>query len=528
MPCAIAQPQWQWAQRGFGQGSFDGVYGRGVATDAQGNVYVAGKFSGTATFGDTNSPITSFGDSDAFLAKYSQQGQLQWVNQFGGAGTDAADSVAVDKTGKVYVSGAYGGQSKFDSITLTNVGGFVAKVDPATTNVLWATGAALEWFAIAVDTNSNAYVVGQPLPFQIAGNKAAEPIALAKYNSSGARQWYTNSLGGFNTGGHGNGIAVDSAGNVYITGFFREVIQFGPFSLTNAASANNVCDEIFIAKFNTAGFPQWARRGGGEGNDQGLAIGVDGAENVIVTGYCDNTISLNGGTSMQFDIGGFVFPGAPGGGIGNMFLAKFTSLGDGIWAKKLSGTSRGSGLAVLPSGDFYAAGYFDSSPMDFGGVTLAKDGAVQELFAIKYDGAGNAQTGRRTSSNQNGGFRHGTAIAIGPDGAAYETGDHSGVFPVEFDGTTLGSTSSGISMFVARLAAAVPGGARVKTLALFDGGVIHLDVSGSDGQTFVTEASNTLFTWNPVSTNTLSGGSIQFTDPGATGASSRFYRLRSP
>jgi hypothetical protein len=520
--------QWQWAQRGFGKGSFDSVYGNGVAADGQGNVYVAGKFSGTSTFGDTNSALTSFGDSDAFLAKYNQQGQLLWAKQFGGAGTDEADSVAVDSAGKVYVAGGYGGSSKFDSITLTNVGGFIAKVDPTTTNVLWAKSAALEWFGVAVDTNSNAYVVGQPLPFQIAGTKAAEPIALAKYNSSGVRQWYTNSLGGFNTGGHGKAVAVDRVGNVYITGFFREVIQFGTVSLTNAASANNVYDEIFIAKFNTAGVPQWAKRGGGEGNDQGLGIGVDGAGNAFVTGYCDNTISLNGGTSMKFDIGGFVFPGATGGGLGNMFLAKFDTSGKGIWAKKLPGVSYGAGLDVLATGDFYAAGYFTSSPMDFGGVTLEKDAAVEEIFAVKYNGAGQAQSGRRTSSNQNGGFRHGMAISIGPDGAAYETGNHSGVFPVEFDGTVLGSTSSGVSMFVARLAAAAPGAPSVQAISLVGAGVIKLTVSGVEGQAYIIESSTTLANWSSVSTNLVTGGTIQFNDPSGTGALTRFYRLRLP
>ena len=83
-----AQPAWQWALRGFSSASFDGVYGRGIATDPQGNIYVAGRFSGTATFGDTNSPLTSYGDSDAFLAKYNNQGRLQWARKFGGVGFD--------------------------------------------------------------------------------------------------------------------------------------------------------------------------------------------------------------------------------------------------------------------------------------------------------------------------------------------------------------------------------------------------------------------------------------------------------
>jgi len=525
---AGAQPRWQWAHRGFASGTFDSAYGRGVATDSQGSIYVAGKFSGVATFGDTNSPITSFGDSDAFLAKYTQQGQLQWVKHFGGTGPDVADSVAVDKAGNAYVAGGYYGPAKFDSLTLTNIaGGFVAKVDPATTNVVWVKGAALEWFGIAVDGNSNAYVVGQPLAFQIVGTKAAGPVALAKYDSTGIRQWFTNSLAGFNTAGKGKAIAVDALGNAYITGIFREVIQFGKISLTNSASANNVYDEIFVAKFNTSGIPQWARRGGGEGNDQGLGIGVDGAANVIVSGVCDNTTALNSGTSVDFDIGGFLFPGAPGGGIGNMFLAKFDTSGKGVWAKKIPGVSGGAGVAVAPSGEFYASGFFSTSPLDFGGVTLAKDWSNEEIFAVKYDAAGNAIWGRHTSSAAVG-VRHGMAIAVDADGGVCETGDFAGVFPPDFDGTTLGSTSTGTSMFVARLAAAAPGAPSVQTLSLLGGGALRFAVSGIEGQAYVTEAATTLRIWSPISTNTLSAGTIEVIDPAASGAATRFYRLRLP
>jgi hypothetical protein len=382
-------------------------------------------------------------------------------------------------------------------------------------------------FGIAVDGNSNAYVVGDPLPFQIVATKVVGPIVLAKYDANGLNKWFTNSLSGFNTAGSGAALAVDTTGNVYITGVFHQVIQFGNISLTNAASANNLYDEIVVAKFNTAGIPQWAKRGGGEGNDKGLGIGVDGAGNVIVSGVCDNTTALNSGTSVDFDIGGFLFPGAPGGGIGNMFLAKFDTSGKGVWAKKLPGVSGGAGVAVAPSGEFYVSGSFSTSPLDFGGVTLAKDWSNEEIFAVKYDANGNAIWGRHTSSTQVG-VRHGIAIAFDGNGGVCETGDHQGVFPVDFDGTTLGSTSSGTSMFVARLAAETPGAPSVQTFSLLGGGALRFAVSGSEGQAYVTEAAATLGNWSPISTNTLTAGTIEVTDPAASGAAARFYRLRLP
>lgn len=522
-----AQPAWQWAVRGDSASGF--VYGRGIATDNQGNVYVAGRFSDTATFGDTNSPITSYGDSDAFLAKYNNQGRLQWAIKFGGTGFDEANGVAVDTNGNVYIAGRFGGPATFGSITLTNLAaGFTAKVDPSTTNVLWAKADGLVWFGAAADGIGNCHVVGQPLPLQLAGAKLAGPVALAKYNSSGVRQWYTNSLApNLNTSGSGQAIALDSDGNVLITGIFRRVVEFGSTSLTNAAAANNVYDEIFVAKFSSAGIPQWARRGGGEGNDQGLGIGVDGAGNVIVTGQCDHTTALNGGMSVQFDIGGFGFPAAVGGGLGNMFLAKFSSNGTGVWARKLGGVSYGAALHAASAGDFYVAGYFRTTPLDFGGVTLDKLWTNEELFAMKYDASGNAVWGRRTSSTQVG-TRFGRGITARADGSVYETGEHLGVFPVDFDGTTLGSKSTGASMFVAKLTASLLARPTVQGLTLLGAGVIQMSVSGTPGQFYAIEASGTPGNFSAIATNPLTGGVLQFTDPASSGAAARFYRLRLP
>lgn len=524
--CTAAQPAWQWAVRGFSSGDFDAVYGRGIATDSQGNVYVAGRFSGTATFGNVNAPLTSTGVEDAFLAKYNNQGELQWTLKFGGSGFDEANGVGVDASGNIYVAGRYSGPASIGPFTLTNISaGFTAKIDPSTTNVVWVKEDGLNWFGLAVDGGGNCHVVGQALPLQLAGSKLAGPVALAKYNSSGVRQWYTNSLApNLSTSGSGQAIALDADANVLITGIFRRVVEFGATSLTNAAVANNNYDEIFVAKFSPAGIPQWARRGGGEGNDQGLGIGVDGSGNVIVTGSCDNG---PGGNSAQFDIGGFVFPPNLSGGLGNLFLARFASNGTGVWARKLEGTSHGAGLCAMPAGDVYVAGHFRTTPLDFGGVTLDKLWTNEELFAMKYDASGNAVWGRRTSSTQ-AGTRFGRGIAASADGSVYETGEYSSVNPIIFDGTTLGSKSTGASMFVAKLAAAAPAGPTMGGLTLLGGGVIQMSVSDASAPAYAIEGSGTPGNFSTIATNPVTGGVIQFTDPASIGAAARFYRLRLP
>lgn len=527
-----AQPTWEWARRGSSAGNFDGVHGAGIATDPQGNIYVAGKFAGSAAFSDTTPPVASFGDSDAFLAKYDSQGQLHWVKQFGGSGSDEATAVAVDANGMVFVAGRYLGPGAFGSFTLTNAGsatGFTLKFDPASTNVVWAKDDGLIWWGVAADAQGNAYVVGQHQGFIFVGSKVAGPIALAKYDAAGNRLWYTNTLSpGLFTTGSGRAIAVDPIGDVYVTGIFHHIVEFGPTGLTNAATPNNTYDEVFVARFSSTGIPQWARRGGGEGDDQGLGIGVDANGNALVTGLSDATTRLNGGTSLPFDIGGFNFPADVNhGGLGNLFLARFDANGNGLWAKKLPGSSQGTAVSVSASGDAHVAGKFITTPLDFGGVTLTKPYTSEELFAVKYDAAGTALWGR-CSTSTNVSTRIGRGIVAGDDGLVYETGEYQGSSSTAFDGTILPSKTAAPSMFVAKLAGTGTSRPRVQSLTLLGGGVVALAIPNAEGQTFVVEAAGSITGFLPVVTNAVSGGILQFTDPAWSGAPARFYRLRVP
>lgn len=527
-----AEPVWEWARHGASAGNFDGVYGRGVATDPQGNIYVVGKFAGSATFSDTQPPLASFGDSDAFLAKYDPQGSLHWVQRFGGTSTDEANAVATDVNGMVLVAGRHFGPGVFGSFTLTNTDsatGFTLKFDPATTNVVWAKEDGLVWWGVAVDLAGNTCVVGEHQGVLFAGAKKVGPIALAKYDANGNRQWYTNCLSpSLFTTGSGRAIGVDAQGNVYLTGIFHSVVEFGEVSLTNAVAPNNSYDEIFVARFNSAGVPQWARRGGGEGDDQGLGLGVDADGNVIVTGVCDATTRLNSGASVPCDIGGFAFPADVNhGGLGNLFLVKFDAVGNGVWARKLPGRSLGTSVGVAPSGTFQVAGTFTTTPLDFGGASLAKPYTSEELFVMNYDASGTA-LGGRCSTSTNVSVRIARAVATSADGSIYETGEYQGSSATAFDGTVLPSKTGAPSMYLAKLSAQGAGRPTVQSLTLLGGGVLQMTIPNADGQQFVVEASDTVAGFLPVATNQVAGTALQFTDPAFSVAGARFYRLRLP
>src|SRR3989442_12049361 len=92
-------------------GDLGGGAGRAVAVDANGNVLVTGKFSGTIDFG--TGPLTSAGATDIFLAKYSAAGDPIWSKAFGGALNDSGNGVAVDSGGNVVLIGTASGGAGF-------------------------------------------------------------------------------------------------------------------------------------------------------------------------------------------------------------------------------------------------------------------------------------------------------------------------------------------------------------------------------------------------------------------------------
>ena len=150
-----------WATSAGGAGSDSGA---AVVVDSTGFLCVAGTFNGEATFGRTN--ITSAGQNDAYLAKYSQDGCIIWVRRLGGSYNDSARSVTADAAGNCYVVGSFQGTANFGPFELTANGGtdsFVAKLD-RNGNVLWAKRAggvsAESAEAMAVDSRGDSVVAG--------------------------------------------------------------------------------------------------------------------------------------------------------------------------------------------------------------------------------------------------------------------------------------------------------------------------------------------------------------------------------
>jgi hypothetical protein len=174
---------------------------------------------------------------------------------------------------------------------------------------------------------------------------------LAMTHSSEARslQWAKQAGGGGDNGG--TGIAVDNSGNSYVTGYFDGSATFGAGEANQTTLTSASANDVFVAKYNSSGALQWAKRAGGVGFDEAYGIAVDGSGNSYVTGYFDGSATFGAGEANQTIL-------TAAGGSLDIFVAKYNSSGALQWAKRAGGMvdEAGYGIAVDGSGNSYVTG----------------------------------------------------------------------------------------------------------------------------------------------------------------------------
>jgi hypothetical protein len=416
-------PNVSWA-KSIGNWGSDSGYG--IATDSSGNVYVVGKYYDTVDFGPSTSLTHTF-STDSFVAKYDTSGKVLWATSIGGTSAEYGFGIATDSAGNVYVTGYYSGEIIIGSTTLTNAGSsdaFVAKYD--TSGIFeWAKsigGTGSEFGqGIATDSAGNVYVTGR-----YSGTAYFEPstslssvngsidVFVAKYDTSGIFEW-AKSIGGTSFD-FGNGIAADSAGNVYVTGYYQGAITIGPnTSLTNAGN-----NDAFIVKYDTSGEIEWARRISGPSSEFGNGIATDSDGNVYVTGRYESYVDFEPNTRLTSTASS------------DGFVAKYDTSGTFQWAKSISGSGFdvGFGIATGSAGNVYVTGLYE------GGVTIGPSTSLtgvggQDTFVVKYDTSGTVQWATSISGGSN---IEGSSISVDSRENVYVTGNYVGSF-------TIGSTT---------------------------------------------------------------------------------------
>ncbi len=406
----------------------------GMAADAAGNVYIAGKMYGTAIFG-TNT-LVSAGSYDIFLAKYARDGDLAWVRQAGNVSSDVAMAVAVDNDGNVFVTGLFGSNVWFDSILVTNRNPsrwdiFLAKYD-GDGNVLWArnAGGGAEYDeprSIAVQTNGDPIVTGY---FTGAGyfdgttfvGYGKEEYFAAQYSrnngnlvwvSLGSSRGGTGSNAGYDLG---EAIAVDDAGRCYVGGHYSGT----NFNFFNGFSISTTYGVYlpFVASYSPSGTMQWAQLH----TNVPFIQGMTGA-----------------GTN------GFYICGS------SFAVARVDSAGNTIWSTRAGGDAWNASASSVETdnyGNLLVAGEFHGTNLSFPEVTFTNGILTNRCVVASYDSNGAFRWAR-----QFGGQGDVRESAIDSTDSVYVAGSFQG--QASFGANTLTSSGSR-EIFVARLGVLPP------------------------------------------------------------------------
>jgi hypothetical protein len=382
-------------------------YGSAIAVDGMGNAYVAGSTESTAaSFPVKGGPDLSHngGERDAFVAKVTADGtDLVYAGYIGGKGAESGSGIAVDGAGNAYVTGST--QSTEASFPvkvgpdLSYNGGeydaFVAKVTADGTDLVYAGyigGNSFDYGVdIAVDAAGNAYVTGSTqsteasFPVKVGPdlsyNGGEHDAFVAKITTDGTGLVYAGYIGGSGDDRSYGGMAVDGAGNAYLTGWTSSTEASFPVKVGPDLTYNGGEHDAFVAKVTVAGTDlAYAGYIGGSNVDYGRGIAVDRLGNAYVMGDTDSTeasFPVKVGPDLSYN-----------GGDRDAFVAKVRADGtDLTYAGYIGGNDYdgGSGIAVDGVGNAYVTGYTRSTEASFlvrGGPDLTYNG-VSDVFVAK-------------------------------------------------------------------------------------------------------------------------------------------------
>ena len=450
-----------------------------VAVDTNGFVYVTG---GTlsAKLGTVGAFQTNYAGGtytgDAFVAKFSNNGSnLVYYTYLGGSQDDIADSLALDNAGDVFLTGFTDSpdfptnNALFPKIPghsypggLYNGDAFIAELDSTGSHLVYSTYLGGSGFVgnavipsrgdagtgIALDSAGNAYIVGytvstnfpvvNPLAYHLAGttNALLNRLAgsynafLTKVGPGGTNILYSTYFGGTNID-EATGVAVDSAGNAYVTGFtdstnfptttnaFQTVLG----GSTNIAVVNNA----FVAKFAPSGTNLiYSTFLGGINGDQAFGIAVDGAGNAYVTGGTTSPNFPNTATNvpglfneLTNNLSGFIITT-------NTFLAKLGPNGTNILYSAVFGGFAGDtgyGVAVDPAGEAFVTGAASSTnfpTLNALGLLATTNSGGDDVFVTAFNTNGTALLYSVELGGANNDIGYG--LALDPLGNAYIVG----------------------------------------------------------------------------------------------------------
>lgn len=376
------------------------TYGKSII--ANNNLYITGGFNGTVDFDPSVNieNLTSNGGSDVFIAKYDINGNYQWAISFGGSSNESSYGLSIDGDNNIIISGSFQNTIDFDPssniVNLTSAGSsdiFIAKYD-ANGNYIWAQsfgdfGADLG-AATVIDSNNNIFLCGTfwgNVDFDygpsstILNTTTGNGVYLAKYTTAGNLIWAKKIV----SDGTNNcySLVLDNNENVYTTGSFIGTADFdASINVSNLTSVGQ--DDIFLTKYDASGSFIWAKKLGGVGIDFGYGLICDMTNHLIVTGTFESTADFDPSSNTT---------NLTSNGSTDIFLAKYDSNGNYIWAKSTGGPMTDVAYNIITDnvGNIYETGRFDGN-VDFDpslNIANLSSAGNYDIFLSKYDSNGN-------------------------------------------------------------------------------------------------------------------------------------------
>ncbi len=421
-------------------------WGRDIALDRQGNIYITGETQSTDFPLENPMDAQAGGSFDAFVLKFNPSGSaLVYSTYIAGSKADIAYGVAVDGAGSAYVTGE---TSSEDFPSTNTVGGassgvraFVLKLSPDGANIQYATqfgGLGIEkGYDIAVDQLGNAFVTGLTSSTDFPTQNAVQSdrgggfdAFVAKFAPSGSVVYSTylggsadDNLGASSLGGIA--IAIDDGGNAYVTGD----TQSTDFPTKSALYPSlNGKQDAFVAKLGPSGRPlifSTYLGGSDAGNvfgEEGFGIGVDKDGNVYVAGITRST-DFPVQNPIQASLGG-------GNGDSDIFLSALNPQGSALIYSTYMGGKGGEGLtagglSVDRCGNAFVAATTNSSDFALENISGTNISGTR-IFLTKVEAGGTSLLYSAHIGNGNS-----AKVALGPDSVAYLTGhSFSSSFPV--------------------------------------------------------------------------------------------------
>ena len=368
-----------------------------IAVDSGGSVFLIGAFSGQTDFdpGPAEYSLTSNGDEDAFVLKLDADGNFLWAVSFGGKQSDTGEAIFVDGRGFVYTTGSFEEEMDVDpdpgrQFMLYSQGDddiFVVRYsNSGELRRAWSMGGSQDAVGrdIAVDGAGNVYIAGDFMGLvdldhnntsDERRSRGDEDIFLVKYNDSAGWVW-SAAVGGLEEDERPS-VAVDRAGNIYLTGTFETTVDVKAVT-GQATLVSRGQEDFFLVKLSGSGALLWAQSTGGPGSDRSADVVVDGRGDAHITGSFQASVDFNPGSEVT------VLTSA---GSDDVFVARYGSTGFFYAARAFSGPKEesGYGLARDAASNLVVAGSFQGT-VDFdpsGGTEQRTAAGERDGFVVK-------------------------------------------------------------------------------------------------------------------------------------------------